>query len=122
MLLQIAAATVLATVFSSPHLADATILRMESNLGGFNVDLYDTQAPLTVANFLNYVNRSDYNYTVIHRSAVTGTHPVPFVIQVVVTDAVYSGLSITSRRTRQYRMNSTRRAQMCRYHRHGQNG
>ncbi|WP_372524007.1 peptidylprolyl isomerase [Sulfuricaulis sp.] len=81
MCLRIAACAVLTAAFYSPHIAGATIVQIESNLGGFNVELYDTQAPLTVANFLNYVNRGDYNNTVIHRSAVSGTPPVPFVIQ-----------------------------------------
>jgi cyclophilin family peptidyl-prolyl cis-trans isomerase len=60
--------TVLLAVFSLPQLALATIVRMETNVGAFNVQLYDTQAPLTVTNFLYYVNRGDYSNTVIHRS------------------------------------------------------
>lgn len=73
--------TILATVLSPPLLAANTIVRIETNVGGFNVELYDTETPLTVTNFLNYVNRGDYNNTVIHRSAVTGFPPVPFIIQ-----------------------------------------
>ena len=66
--LQISVYAVLAAVFSAPQLAVATIVRMETNVGAFNVELYDAQAPLTVTNFLNYVNRGDYSKTVIHRS------------------------------------------------------
>lgn len=33
------------------------------------VDLFDKTAPQTVANFLNYVNRGDYNNSVFHRLA-----------------------------------------------------
>jgi cyclophilin family peptidyl-prolyl cis-trans isomerase len=54
---------------------------METNVGAFNIELYDTEARLTVINFLEYVNRGDYGDSVIHRSAVTGTPPAPFVIQ-----------------------------------------
>ena len=45
-----------------------TFLRMQTDLGGVDIELFDTQAPLTVANFLNYVNRGDYDGTFIHRS------------------------------------------------------
>lgn len=66
--LRTVACAVLLAVFSLPQLALATIVRMETNVGAFNVELYDAQAPLTVTNFLNYVNRGDYSSTVIHRS------------------------------------------------------
>jgi cyclophilin family peptidyl-prolyl cis-trans isomerase len=45
-----------------------TLLRMQTDLGGVDIELFDAQAPLTVANFLNYVNRGDYDGTFIHRS------------------------------------------------------
>jgi cyclophilin family peptidyl-prolyl cis-trans isomerase len=45
-----------------------TLLRMQTDLGGIDIELFDTQAPLTVGNFLNYVNRGDYDGTFIHRS------------------------------------------------------
>ena len=45
-----------------------TFLRMQTDLGGVDIELFDTQAPQTVANFLNYVNRGDYDGTFIHRS------------------------------------------------------
>jgi len=41
---------------------------METSVGGFNVQLYDAEAPMTVTNFLNYVDRSDYNSSIIDRS------------------------------------------------------
>jgi cyclophilin family peptidyl-prolyl cis-trans isomerase len=43
-------------------------LRIQTDLGGIDIELFDTVAPLTVANFMNYVNDGDYNGTFIHRS------------------------------------------------------
>ena len=51
---------------------------VETNVGVIDVQLFDDDAPLTVANFLNYVNDGDYANTIIHRSVVA---PTPFVIQ-----------------------------------------
>jgi cyclophilin family peptidyl-prolyl cis-trans isomerase len=45
-----------------------TIVRFETGMGGFNVGLYDNDAPQTVQNFLGYVGRDDYVLTAIHRS------------------------------------------------------
>lgn len=67
-----AACAVLALFLSSLQPAGAavvkTIVRMETNLGSFNIGLYDDDAPKTVRNFLNYVERGDYNSVIIHRS------------------------------------------------------
>jgi cyclophilin family peptidyl-prolyl cis-trans isomerase len=46
----------------------ATIVRFESVLGDFEVELFDDLAPLTVANFLAYANDGDYDGSFIHRS------------------------------------------------------
>ncbi len=52
-----------------PTLATAVInLRMQTDLGGIDIELFDTVAPQTVANFMNYVNDGDYDGTFIHRS------------------------------------------------------
>lgn len=51
-----------------PALANATIVEIETNLGTFQVNLYDTDTPDTVANFLAYVQDGDYSDSVIHRS------------------------------------------------------
>jgi cyclophilin family peptidyl-prolyl cis-trans isomerase len=48
--------------------ARATTVRFTSNVGTFDVDLFDTLTPLTVANFLSYVNAGLYNDSFIHRS------------------------------------------------------
>lgn len=46
----------------------STKVKLTTNLGDINIDLLDSQAPRTVANFLNYVTDGDYNNTVFHRS------------------------------------------------------
>ena len=48
-------------------LAQATTVRMTTPLGAIDIELYDSAAPKTVANFLNYVNSGAYLNTFIHR-------------------------------------------------------
>ncbi|QYM78336.1 peptidylprolyl isomerase [Horticoccus luteus] len=51
-----------------------TIVQFDTDLGKFNVELLYNAAPLSVANFLNYVSNSSYNDTIFHRSAkLSGT-------------------------------------------------
>ena len=56
----------------------ATFIRFDTVLGTVDVELFDTQTPLTVENFLHYVDDEHYNYvnddedyvnSLIHRSA-----------------------------------------------------
>ena len=47
---------------------EATIVRIETNQGMIDVNLYDNGTPQTVANFLAYVNNGDYSNSIIHRS------------------------------------------------------
>ncbi len=57
--------------FSDPDSNDATgntIVRFESNFGTIDIELFDDVAPLTVANFLNYVNSGRYSDSIFHRS------------------------------------------------------
>lgn len=64
-----AACVVLVAIFASPQLASATIVRMETDFGNIDIELYDEEAPKTVANFLRYAGRQDYtNNGFIHRS------------------------------------------------------
>jgi len=44
-----------------------TIVRVSTNLGDFSLELFDTVTPVTVQNFLGYVNRGDFNGSYFHR-------------------------------------------------------
>ncbi|PCJ49218.1 MAG: peptidylprolyl isomerase [Gammaproteobacteria bacterium] len=48
--------------------SQATIVRFETTLGDIEVNLYDQTTPLTVANFLQYLNNGDYANVVFHRA------------------------------------------------------
>ncbi len=69
----------LAGNFTDPDITD-TMLRLNTSSGAVNVELFDKQAPRTVANFLNYVTSGRYTESIFHRSAKLpgGT---PFVLQ-----------------------------------------
>ena len=65
--------TTLVTAFLSfltilPGVVNATTVEFQTILGSFEVNLTDEATPETVANFLNYVNNSDYTNSFIHRS------------------------------------------------------
>jgi cyclophilin family peptidyl-prolyl cis-trans isomerase len=40
---------------------------VKTNVGGFTIELYPDKAPVTVANFLNYVEKGFYSGTTFHR-------------------------------------------------------
>ncbi len=46
----------------------ATTVRFETTSGNIDVELFDDETPITVQNFLNYVDDGDYNGTFIHRA------------------------------------------------------
>lgn len=48
--------------------AQATIVKLETNVGDLYINLYDETTPTTVNNFLSYVNSGRYDNTFIHRS------------------------------------------------------
>lgn len=48
--------------------AQATVVRMQTSLGIIDIRLLDSEAPLTVANFLKYVDSGTYTRSLIHRS------------------------------------------------------
>ncbi len=45
------------------------IVRFDTSLGQFDIELFDTETPDTVQNFLNYINRGDYIDSFFHRLA-----------------------------------------------------
>ncbi len=59
---------VLATSLLFSNNAMATNVVIQTTLGDIELELFDEAAPLTVANFLNYINSGAYDNTFIHRS------------------------------------------------------
>lgn len=55
-------------VLGCSGLTQATIVEVTTNVGKFEINLYDESTPVTVQNFLNYVSSGRYDGTVIHRS------------------------------------------------------
>lgn len=45
----------------------ATMVEMKTNMGTVTIELYDEQAPITVKNFLDYVDQGFYDGTIFHR-------------------------------------------------------
>lgn len=50
-----------------PSAFAGTIVRVGTSMGDYSIELLDDIAPATVQNFLNYVNRNDYDSTYLHR-------------------------------------------------------
>jgi cyclophilin family peptidyl-prolyl cis-trans isomerase len=48
--------------------AAGTIVHFDTNMGDFDVELFDSAAPITVNNFLNLLTAGRYNDTIVHRS------------------------------------------------------
>lgn len=48
--------------------ASATIVLIKTNMGDFEVNLFDQSTPQTVNNFLTYVRNGSFNQTIFHRS------------------------------------------------------
>lgn len=62
------AALVLAGGALGSSLANATTVQIQTVMGDIVVNLYDKATPVTVQNFLSYVESGAYNNTLIHRS------------------------------------------------------
>lgn len=60
-------AVLAAACFAAP-VTQATIVEFQTAEGSFRVNLYDNSTPITVTNFLEYVNNGDYTNSVFHRS------------------------------------------------------
>ncbi len=56
----------LAGFFTDPDITNTTV-RFDTSAGPVNVQLFDNQAPQTVANFLDYVKAGNYNNSIFHR-------------------------------------------------------
>jgi cyclophilin family peptidyl-prolyl cis-trans isomerase len=54
--------------FSDPDTRSDSAVRVSTSLGNMDIILYNTATPQTVANFLGYVGRDDYDGSVFHRS------------------------------------------------------
>ncbi len=68
------------------HYGAPTTVRLATTQGNIDLELTDEATPLTVANFLAYVDASRYNDTIIHRLASStdpndSTKKIPFVLQ-----------------------------------------
>ena len=50
-----------------------TLVELTTNAGVIDVELFDTTAPKTVANFLEYVSAGSYTNTIFHRSTSVAT-------------------------------------------------
>jgi cyclophilin family peptidyl-prolyl cis-trans isomerase len=60
-----------------------TVVRLQTNFGDIDFELFDQAAPITVANFLKYVRDGDFDKSFFHRFAkdTTVTPAAPFVLQ-----------------------------------------
>ena len=62
-----AALSLFAGLFGQFAHAENTQVTIETNHGSILVELFDEKAPVTVSNFLNYVDKKHYNGTIFHR-------------------------------------------------------
>lgn len=62
------ATSLLSVLAYTPSALAGTIVRISTGIGDYSIELLDDVAPVTVQNFLNYVNRNAYNGTYIHRA------------------------------------------------------
>lgn len=58
----------LCTLLSTSSTAFATIVEFETSQGSFQVNLFDQTTPITVNNFLRYVDQNSYQDSTVHRS------------------------------------------------------
>ncbi|MHB8815761.1 MAG: peptidylprolyl isomerase, partial [Steroidobacteraceae bacterium] len=48
-------------------MADTSLIRFETSHGAFTVELFAREAPLSVENFLRYVDERHFDGTIFHR-------------------------------------------------------
>ena len=63
-----AATALLLSIACISSSAQAQTVTFNTNVGDIVVELFPNDAPISVANFLGYVERGDYEGTLIHRS------------------------------------------------------
>ncbi|HWE97933.1 MAG TPA: peptidylprolyl isomerase [Tepidisphaeraceae bacterium] len=94
----------LPTFLNDPSLTGGTVVEMQTPLGIIPLQLTDSQTPLTVANFVTYINNGEYTPTIIQRSAPgfviqgggtkpDGTNNAP--VQTLVSEAAISNTTGT---------------------------
>ena len=64
----IAAFALVLTLLTGSNINAGLVVEFNTNFGAFEVELFDTQKPVSVNNFLAYANGGYYDNTVIHRS------------------------------------------------------
>jgi len=73
-------ALLLSFIFSCFNGAQAqTIVTFETNLGDIEIELFDDTRPISVTNFLGYVQRGDYDGTLFHRNQSATTQGIGIV-------------------------------------------
>lgn len=50
------------------RLVMSTLVRIDTTMGNIGLELDETKAPITVANFMNYLNAGRFNNNIVHRS------------------------------------------------------
>lgn len=55
-------------ILTTSSTATATVVEIQTVLGNFRVNLFDATTPITVNNFLDYVNNGAYSDSIVHRS------------------------------------------------------
>ena len=60
--------TLILMISSIATYANATIVLITTNFGDIRINLYDQSTPITVANFLQYVDDGDYSNVIFHRA------------------------------------------------------
>lgn len=105
---QFAASALFASSCLVSSMASATIVEFQTSEGNFQVNLYDETTPVTVENFLSYVNEGTYTEHVFHRSRTgfilqgggykfDGAFPLTLLDakDPIVNEAIYSNVSGT---------------------------
>ncbi len=70
-------------LLSVAWMAQSTVVRFETNVGVIDIQLYDEETPITVENFLNYVNGGFYNGSVVNKSILVGSADQSDPVQII---------------------------------------